>query len=764
MADVVLGVAGGIVGSFYGNWQGGMAIGMMIGGILFPPDLGTAEVGRIDDFKVQGMSQGSPIPKVWGKYRLAGQIIWSDNIREHVSTSSTGGGSGGGGSTTKTYSYTTTFALLVCAGEIDHFEKIWANNEVIYDYNSGTPIWADWINPDKVTFYFGTESQTADPTMEAVIGAGLVPAYRGVSYIVFEDMKAPNGNIANIHVLPVTAIKTVEDVLTDICADRGFDASEYDFSNMSAYEVRGMCLPNRIPARNAIELLSTAYFFDITEYDGKVRSKIQGESSLDTLDTDWIGVETNSFPKGDRIVTSRQQEIELPKSITVTYVSEANDYQAYSQSASRLSSKSEEEKTIQLPLVFTEDEARTIAGKALYVSVIQRNMHSFNLSYRDLDKCPGDIVVLPTDLGNKRIKIIDMTMALLGHIKIVAVEDSEYAYIQDYTGGTPVGGGGTVNNTGDTIFEVADINATRDADADYIGYYAAVACAGTKWPGAVIEVDEELSPLDGDNDEQYPFDFENQCLMGFATIVLDEGTPYIWDEVSTVRVELVRGTLETAATDLEVLNGKNWAVLGQEIFAFRTATFISGTVWELSGLLRGLRGTEYAISSHDVGDTFILITNACQRDNVKWQYLGETFGFRALQNDKHYDPMPSFVDDQLVGRSRMPYSPAHFEGTYDGDDLDLEWVRRVRKDGELVDYYDAPLDEDTEEYKVYIYDDNTFTTIARTIDITSATTTIYTAAQQTTDFGGIQTTIYAGVVQISTIVGPGFETRGTFVK
>ena len=82
MADLVLGVAGGIIGSMYGNWHGGFSIGMMLGSILFPPDLVTYEVGRIDDFRLQGMYQGSHVPRVWGKYRLAGQVIWATSIEE----------------------------------------------------------------------------------------------------------------------------------------------------------------------------------------------------------------------------------------------------------------------------------------------------------------------------------------------------------------------------------------------------------------------------------------------------------------------------------------------------------------------------------------------------------------------------------------------------------------------------------------------------------------------------------------------------------
>ncbi len=81
------------------------------------------------------------------------------------------------------YSYSISLAIALCEGEITRVGRIWADGVE--------------ISPDDVTMrvYPGSETQLPDPKIEAVEGAGEAPAYRGVAYVVFEDLAlAPYGN------------------------------------------------------------------------------------------------------------------------------------------------------------------------------------------------------------------------------------------------------------------------------------------------------------------------------------------------------------------------------------------------------------------------------------------------------------------------------------------------------------------------------------------------------------------------------------------
>lgn len=70
----------------------------------------------------------------------------------------------------------TAFAVALCEGEIARVSRCWANGELL-DLSK-----TNW------RLYRGSETQAPDPLIEAIEGSGLAPAYRGLAYIVFEDL------------------------------------------------------------------------------------------------------------------------------------------------------------------------------------------------------------------------------------------------------------------------------------------------------------------------------------------------------------------------------------------------------------------------------------------------------------------------------------------------------------------------------------------------------------------------------------------------
>jgi hypothetical protein len=174
MTTLVLGVAGAAVGSMFGPLGAsiGWSLGAALGSALDPPKI---KGPRLNDLKLQTATYGAPIPIVYGSYRLAGTVIWQTDLVEHKSTSG-----GKGGPETTTYTYTASYAIMLCEGPIVGIGKIWADGRLIRD--------PDEPGPElPMTIYLGTETQTADPTMEADKGAGEVPAHRGTAYVVFTD-------------------------------------------------------------------------------------------------------------------------------------------------------------------------------------------------------------------------------------------------------------------------------------------------------------------------------------------------------------------------------------------------------------------------------------------------------------------------------------------------------------------------------------------------------------------------------------------------
>ncbi|HVV94702.1 MAG TPA: glycoside hydrolase/phage tail family protein [Hyphomicrobiales bacterium] len=180
MATLVLQVAGAALGGVFGSV--GALIGRAVGGLagaivdqsLFAP---AAAAPTIKDLTVTASTEGSPIPRLYGRGQLGGQIIWATHL-EAVTSSEPAGGKGGafGGATTETVSYFANFAVGLCEGPIACVRRIWAD---------GNPLDLTGIT---MRVHRGDDAQEADPLIVAKEAAGTVPAYRGLAYVVFERL------------------------------------------------------------------------------------------------------------------------------------------------------------------------------------------------------------------------------------------------------------------------------------------------------------------------------------------------------------------------------------------------------------------------------------------------------------------------------------------------------------------------------------------------------------------------------------------------
>ena len=187
MAQMILSNVGNYLGSqLPGVWgsigaslgqAAGSALGSAIDQRLFSETL-RRQGARLTDLHVQTSSEGASIPAVFGRVRIAGQVIWAARFKEHVETTSSGGGGKGGGARVRStnYRYTLSFAGGLCEGEVARIGRAWANGEA---FDLSQCAWR---------LHKGGEDQTPDALIEAIEGAEHAPAYRGLAYIVFEDL------------------------------------------------------------------------------------------------------------------------------------------------------------------------------------------------------------------------------------------------------------------------------------------------------------------------------------------------------------------------------------------------------------------------------------------------------------------------------------------------------------------------------------------------------------------------------------------------
>ncbi len=208
MATLALSAAGAAIGSavlpgvgVLGATISGAAIGQAAGALagsfidqaLFGASGQSRVVAgpRLSDLQLMTSSEGAAIPRVYGRVRLSGQVIWATRFEEEAvrireSQASQSGGKGLGGATGSAatdgeitrieYRYFANFAVGLCEGPVTRIGRVWAD---------GKP-----INLARFTWrlHKGEDTQDPDSLIEAKLGAGLAPAYRGLAYVVFERM------------------------------------------------------------------------------------------------------------------------------------------------------------------------------------------------------------------------------------------------------------------------------------------------------------------------------------------------------------------------------------------------------------------------------------------------------------------------------------------------------------------------------------------------------------------------------------------------
>lgn len=175
---------GGLFGKFLGGGvysTVGRFVGKWIGSELDALEETQSEFYKIgrskDNLNNISFASGKNIPLVFGKSRVNGQLIWSDQIKEipskdisyrHLKNHTKI-------ITNVEFLYYCNFALGICEGKIENIERIWINGEI-----------SDLSNFD-YTLYKGGEDQVVDKFISSFYPENECPAFKDLAYIIFKD-------------------------------------------------------------------------------------------------------------------------------------------------------------------------------------------------------------------------------------------------------------------------------------------------------------------------------------------------------------------------------------------------------------------------------------------------------------------------------------------------------------------------------------------------------------------------------------------------
>lgn len=555
---------------------------------------------------------------------------------------------------------------------------------------------------------------------------------------------------------------TLDSIVSDICGQVGLDSSDIDVTDLASTEVTGFLINAVSTARDALTPLMQAYFFDGIEEDYQLKFKLRGQSSVATVSQADLGADNN----GDFWPEQRAQEQELPMRTLVKYTSFTRDYQVGSQSAKRAVSPfptmhSVNTTTTELPIVMEAPEAKQIAEKLLYNAWLGRSTYTAILSWEFSYLSAGDVITVDLDDGSifsARITKIevgaDWTLAVTFAAEQTALYSSNATADENFDPPVFDNTGSRSNLVVHNIPLVSDLHDSGRTSS--IIYMQASPLSGNAdaWPGTTVYFSRD--------NINWLFGTRLLESMTFGTSVGTLGapvSPFATDVVNTITIWPTFGGENLASiTSDELLDGAlNMMLIGDEIINFQNVTDNGDGSFTLDTFLRGRRGTDTVAGSHSPNEAWYIIENgATDAIQIAIGDIGNPMYFKAVATGRTLEESTT-ITMTPTGEDLKPYAPVNVTRTADtpgAGDITLEWERRTRINGNLMDGSGSvPLNEDSESYSIDILSGDGGS-VLRTLTA-STTSVVYEAADVVTDFGSPPATLYLRIYQISAQVGRG---------
>lgn len=460
--------------------------------------------------------------------------------------------------------------------------------------------------------------------------------------------------------------------------------------------VRAMAVSQVSTTRVTLDSLMIAYLFSAVESAGILRFVKRGAAPAMTIPYKDLGAGKDD--QGEPLPLRRVNDIETAARVSVKFANTLNDFQDGLEAADRLVTNSTAEQVTEVPLGFEPTDAKKLADANtldLAVGLTQLGPVSVTQKYAALE--PTDVVLLTAVDGSLfRARIVKETISggvltfdlVLDDATVVnsaAVTDSNYVSTT------------LLSDLGDTTALLLDIPILRDAD-NSPGFYAAFR-ADDPWNSA--ELDRSADNVTYGK----VLDVGDRAVMGQATTTLGDFTGgNVFDEVNSLTVNVGTGTLSSSTDDDLLTSDTNALLIGHEVIQFRTATLVSPGIYTLTGLRRGLRGTEWAMPGHTASERVVLLqTTGIRRVADQAADIGISNYWKAVTHGKSRASATTqtFTD---TGIGLKPFAPVDLRLEVVDSANVFTWHRRSRLSSRFLATVDPPLGEATESYDVELYD------------------------------------------------------------
>lgn len=605
---------------------------------------------RILSLQVQQSSQGLTLPVVYGRARVAGNLVWYGDFTtyEHKTTTRQGGKGGGGVKQEDVkYTYEAAVMMALCEGEIKGVTRIWRDKE---KFSSPASL--------RLTLYKGGEEQPVWPHLQQAKHAAQAISYSGTAYLCSPNYELTKSAQIYSHNFEVdgklgysTSIVDANprDIIRDLLTNQKYGCG-FPVENLGDTDVYGTyCRAAGIflspvyseqqeAQRNIAELLeqtnSAAVFSQ-----GRLKIVPYGDSGLsgngatyipnltplyDLTDDDFIvsGAE-------DPVRVERKTNADAYNQVQIEYLDRANDYNiavAEAKDQANIEQYGIRPKdAVKMHGICDAKVARQVAQLLLQRALYVRNEYEFKLGWKYCLLEPMDLVTL-TDGGLG----LDKTP-----VRITEIEEDEDGVLnvkaEDFPFGTA---SATEYPTQPSLGYSADYNVSPgnahapvifEAPLQLTGGEPEIWLAtagGDMWGGAEVWVS-----TNGDSYTRVGA-VSGKARYGSLTAALPAGA--VFDRANTLGVEIGAGQL-TGGTEQDSRDLLTLCYADGEFLAYETAELKGVGRYVLGNLTRGAYGSN--IDRHEAGRPFVRVDESLFKYPVPRDWIGRTVWVKLVSHN-----------------------------------------------------------------------------------------------------------------------------------
>lgn len=654
---------------------------------------GAREAPALAGLRVQTSVYGLPLPIVYGRARVAGNLIHLVDFTATQATSQTQRQKVLGvipvparEQQASGYQYKAAVALALCEGPITGIGDVWVDKEAPEDF-------ATVMAPDfGWALFTGTGTQAPWSYLTSNHPGEAVP-YQFTAYVANSTLELPNATLLNYSwevkgflewgggIVDANPASIIYDLLTAANYGVGFPASKIDGTGIgtSFYDFQSYCaaaglfcspvIGDEAPARSHLDALFEIGNTAPVWSDGVLKFRPYGDVALtangrtytpnttplyDLTDNDYL-------PRGDNtppVTVRRRDPAEVPNVVTVEIEDRAYDYNATPYKAEdlfeQLTYGPRALPVLALHGIKSADVGRTVAQIRLQREQNVRNTYDFRLGLKYSLLEPMDLVTL-TDSG------LQLSLTPVRITSVVELQDEEGFAVtaEDWPLGTAnaslygsQGANGYAPDTnatpGSTSARV--IQAAPDLQQSGMDLWIG-ATGGDNWGGCDVYVSWDNTSFVWAGRIVAKAAIGQISPMNAATGVwpsLDTGTP----SCPYFLIGTGRTMTGYSATDFSNLVGLMYVeahsggpATPDEWLAIKNASFVSTNVYDIGGdLYRGLYGTESnAASGHNNGSWAMLIDEAILSIPFPNATAGQTVYFKFPAFNKFGNALQSLA-------------------------------------------------------------------------------------------------------------------------